>query len=121
MKPNRMTSALLAAALALTAASASAGDYNSSRRGGGYHHVKTRPSIGYTNPVTRIRGVGTFASSSWAFNLDRLGDSIRDFPIGGPQLAPRAKVIDVESDIGLLAPRNACSYEAGVCVIRGDR
>ena len=123
MTPNQITSTLLAAILlALPACSAPAGDYNSSHRHGGYH-AKWRPSIGYTNPVSRIRGVGTFSSSSWAFNLDRVAGSIRDYRISGPQLAPKAKVIDVESEPpgGFFNPRNACSYEMGVCVIRGDR
>ncbi len=41
----------------------------------------------------------------------------------GPSIAPKARIIDVTeaSAQGNFEPVNGCSYEAGVCVIRGER
>lgn len=44
-------------------------------------------------------------------------------PPAGPYIAPKAKIIDVAetSGQGNFNPVNGCSYEMGVCVIRGER
>lgn len=41
----------------------------------------------------------------------------------GPYLAPKTKIIDVAEATaqGNFAPVNGCSYEMGVCVIRGEK
>lgn len=126
MMPKKTRFLLLFTAIAVASPqiSSAEGGYNSSRHGGGYHHFKPRPSGGYTNPVSRIRGVGTFSSSSWALDLDRLLEgSVTRYLSAGPELAPKAKIIHVDSTLSAKSwePRNACSYEAGVCVIRGGQ
>jgi hypothetical protein len=60
---------------------------------------------------------GTYAGSSYAYNADGGtyvgGDDYGFYPVqSADRLAPKAKVTDVA------AQGNACSYEAGVCVIR---
>lgn len=108
--------AVAAALLIAAAAPASAGDgWSSSTRGFGHqHHQRFGPTVGYTTPVTRVAGVGTFSRSVWVLNRDHMGTSAT------PPLAPRAKIIDVDSAMrsGSTSPSSACSYEAGVCVIR---
>lgn len=79
--------------------------------GYGYHFYHKRgPSIGYTTPVSRIRGVGTFSRSVWA--ISRYDQAERS------ALAPLATIIHVDPST---FRSKACSYEAGVCVVRAER
>ncbi|MCJ8520200.1 hypothetical protein ABID21_003291 [Pseudorhizobium tarimense] len=79
--------------------------------GYGYHHYhKSRSPVGYTTPVARVREVGTFSRSVWA--ISRYEQAERS------ALAPLATIIHVDpSSFG----SSACSYEAGVCVVRAER
>jgi hypothetical protein len=97
---------------------------------GGYHGNRSRDVYG--NSISIIGGLGTYVG-----NLDVTRDRgngiyfMRDGYGWAPQaqdpaavLAPKAKIIDVEQAMASgnpFAPRNACSYENGVCVIRGGQ
>jgi len=88
--------------------------WNSSSRGYGHHHYQNAgPSVGYSSPVTDLRRIGTFSRSVWVIN--RNGSATP-----APILAPKATIIHVDSGLRLGGSANACSYEAGVCVIRGN-
>jgi hypothetical protein len=76
------------------------------------------------------RGLDTYAGSVQAYSIPGNGTYfVRDDGYW-PQperrsaaLAPKAKIIDVEQEMGgnAFASAKACSFEAGVCVIRGGR
>lgn len=77
----------------------------------GHGHPDSRKltrSIGYTSPVTRVRGVGTFSRSVWVINTTENVDR--------PRPAPKATIIKV--DDRYFRHSDPCSYESGVCVIR---
>lgn len=103
----------LLAAMALPVA-ASGNDWQNGYRGHGargYGHPDSRKfsrSIGYTTPVTHVRGVGTFSRSVWV--IHGIEKTSR------PQPAPIAKIIQV--DDRYFRRSDPCSYESGVCVIR---
>ncbi len=102
--------ASLAVAAAMAWPVAAADGWNSSYRGSDYqYHYRSGPFIGSTTPVSRLRGVGSFSRSVWVIDRDRLK---------APILAPKATILHVSSSFRLGALSNACSYEAGVCVIR---
>ena len=103
----------LAVAAAVAWPVAAADGWNNSYRGSGYqYHYRSGPFIGSTTPVSRLRGVGTFSRSVWVIDRNRL--KARQAPV----LAPKATIIHVSSGLKLGGLSNACSYEAGVCVIR---
>src|SRR3546814_657910 len=109
-----VASTFLSAFVVATAWSAVVGNsWNSSSHGYGQHHIRTMPSIGYTSPVTRLRG-SSFSRSVWVINSDRAKTA------ANPILAPKATIIHVGSDAQLRGSlrQDACAYEAGVCVIR---
>jgi hypothetical protein len=97
---------------------------------GGHHGRRSRDVYG--NSISIIGGIGTYVGdidvtrdrgNGIYFMRDSYGWGPQA-PEQGPALAPRAKIIDVEQAMAsgnAFAPRNACSYENGVCVIRGDR
>ncbi len=62
-----------------------------------------------------IPGLGTFAGGFAAVRVKGVGNYIMVSGNRGvdaqPLLAPKARIIDVQGE-------NACSYEAGVCVVR---
>lgn len=66
---------------------------------------------------------GTVSGSTFFYvDGDRTVYSTFATPVSGrPRLAPKAKVIDVTEELveGSFKPVNGCSYEMGVCVIRG--
>lgn len=85
-------------------------------------------------PPNRTAEGGSFASSSYSDSFsgssfvyidgERAAYSIvATQPQAGPYIAPKAKIIDVTeaSAQGNFNPVNGCSYEMGVCVIRGER
>ena len=101
------------AAMALPVA-ASGNDWQNDYRGHGargHGHPDSRKfsrSIGYTTPVTHVRGVGTFSRSVWVIHgIEKMSR---------PQPAPIAKIIQV--DDRYFHRSDPCSYESGVCVIR---
>ena len=100
--------------LVLTALPAHADSKSWGKRFIGYgihHHYDRshhRPSIGYTSPARQHRGIGTFSRSVWVSSR---------FPADErPQFAPLAIIIHVSPPGSFRS--TACSYEAGVCVIR---
>ncbi|MCF6368849.1 hypothetical protein [Rhizobium halophilum] len=106
----------LASAVALAAAyPVFAGNgWNSSSHGFGYRHYDGGgSSVGYSGPVTHVRRVGTFSRSVWVFHRDRAR-------VPAPVLAPKATITHVDSNLRVQGAASACSYEAGVCVIRGN-
>ncbi len=112
-------------------------------RGHGYHRVensrwdrqgdgrRNRPAeidrIGatYANSVSSLRRMGDFYGGAIeAYGLRGLGRYFsRDYWPGmtrSVMLAPKAKIIDVEKEMGGNAfASQACAFEAGVCIIRG--
>lgn len=75
------------------------------------HFQKSAPSIGYTSPVRRLHGVGTFSRSVWAISSTESASA--------REPAPRATIIEV--DDYYFNRFDPCSYEERVCVIRGGR
>nr|WP_325265509.1 hypothetical protein [uncultured Rhizobium sp.] len=76
------------------------------------------------------RGIDTYAGSIQAYSVPGNGTYFVRDDIYWPQqerrslaLAPKAKVIDVAQEMGgnAVASNKSCSFEAGVCVIRGGR
>jgi hypothetical protein len=76
------------------------------------------------------RGLDTYAGSVQAYSIPGNGTYFVRDDVYWPQqerrsasLAPKAKIIDVEQEMGgnAFASSKACSFEAGVCVIRGGR
>ncbi|MBW6423928.1 hypothetical protein KX729_20920 [Rhizobium sp. XQZ8] len=148
MIANRMKPVFVAAAVfAALSTVAIAGDRPENRwgdRGHGYHRVensrwdrqgdgrRNRPAeidrMGaiYANSVSHIRRMGDFYGGAIeAYGLRGLGRYFsRDYwPAGGARqvmLAPKAKIIDVDKEMGGNAfASQACAFEAGVCIIRG--
>lgn len=77
----------------------------------GHGHTDSRKftqPIGYTTPVTRVRGVGTFSRSVWVIHSEGTLDRLLS--------APKATIIKV--DDRYFRRSDPCSYESGVCVIR---
>lgn len=84
--------------------------------------------IGIDGLPSVVEGVGTFAGGLSAVRIPGNGLYIasnvplgRDRGTGGR--APRAKIISIGEDVAQnrFLPREACEYEAGVCIIRGSR
>lgn len=115
MSGTRIIGKAFAVGLLMAAASpVSAGDgWHGSSRGFDHHH-HVMPTVGYTTPVTRVAGVGTFSRSVWAISREDMGNP------PGASFAPKASIIHVDGKMrsGSASPSSACSYEAGVCVIR---
>jgi hypothetical protein len=114
-----------------------------------YHYVENRrwdrQGDGRRNRPAEIRRANGYAAGSIVRRQQiggYYGGSIEAYPVRGngvyslgdneywpaspaprAYLAPRAKIIDVVGDMRArpLSGRNACSYEHGVCVIRGGR
>lgn len=109
----KVLSALASALLAASALPAPAGNKtwstgSSSYGFSNYHQRHYHPSIGYTTPVTRLRGAGLFSRSVWASG--GIAGASRS------QLQPLATIIHVKPPSTFRS--TACAYEAGVCVIR---
>lgn len=141
MTANRMKPVLLAAA-ALVAAFSSVADAGD-RRHHRHHRVENsrwdRQGDGRWNRPAEIDRMGSFASRSIrrVRQLDGFyGGSIQAYSVRGrgiyfvreadywplrderrTVLAPKAKIIDVEKEMG--GNVSACAFEAGVCIIRG--
>ena len=103
-----LSASMLLAAGASPAAAGSDGWKGGLRGYGHFHVARSGSAIGYTTPVLRVRGVGTFSRSVWTIGHWEASEL--------PRLAPKAKVILVDDKY--LARSGGCSYEAGVCVVR---
>jgi len=116
-------------------------------RGHGYHRVensrwdrqgdgrRNRPAeidrmgATYANSITRVRQLGGFYAGAIAAypvpgnGIYFLRDDDQYWPSrerASVTLAPRAKIIDVEKEMGgNVFASQACAFEAGVCIIRG--
>ncbi len=145
MTANRIRPVLLAAAalVAVFSSAADAGD----RRHHRHHRVENnrwdRQGDGRWNRPAEIDRMGRFASRSIRGFRPLggfYGGSIQAYSVRGhgvyflrdadywplrdqrrPALAPKAKIIDVEKEMGgnVFASQTACAFEAGVCIIRG--
>jgi hypothetical protein len=78
----------------------------------------------YTGTASFVRKLGIFSGALQARPIPDFGIHFSRYfsedywgQEGRVVLAPKAKIIDVDS--GLRGFGNACAYEAGVCVIRG--
>ncbi|MCL6707378.1 hypothetical protein M8R20_10235 [Pseudomonas sp. R2.Fl] len=106
------------AALAALASSSFAGEH--SRRhhhhhGGFAHHG--RAVVGGDGLPSVVPGLGTFAGSIAAVRVKGNGiyfASDISARKAAPYQAPKARIIEVSQE----NPQSACSFEAGVCVIR---
>lgn len=145
MIANRMKPVLAAAAvLAALSSVAFAGENRWGDRGHGYHRVennrwdrqgdgrRNRPAeidrmgAAYANSVSYVRRMGDFYGGGLeAYSLRGIGRYIYsdNWSSGAARqvvLAPKAKIIDVEKEMGGNAfASQACAFEAGVCIIRG--
>ncbi|HEY0122744.1 MAG TPA: hypothetical protein VGC14_13490 [Rhizobium sp.] len=123
----KATALVLAAAAVLSSVSALAGDYRREHRPFRHSGPHRLQEISWPQPQpARIvlmdrpyaASIGTYAGTTNIYRADDgtyvLGDGGYDRYPGrpAPRLKPRAKVIDVK------LAGDACSYEAGVCVIR---
>jgi hypothetical protein len=145
MTANRMKPVLVAAALAAALSSvASAGDRYGDRWDRDHRHRVENSRIdrqgdGRRNrsaeidrrensdgSITHVRRPGNFyGGTTEAYSIRGVGNYfLRDYmpasATGRVVLAPKAKIIDVEAEMdGNAFASRACSFEAGVCVIRG--
>lgn len=117
---------LLVLGVALVAGGASAGSYE---RQGERHHGRESSearkhqhrkdhNAAVASPgglPSIVPGVGTYSGAISAVQIKGVGNYFMvSGNLGaddGPVLAPKARIIEIEGD-------DACSYEAGVCVIR---
>ncbi|MDR6819459.1 hypothetical protein J2X76_004651 [Neorhizobium sp. 2083] len=136
MIANHMKPVFLAAALFATVASAADARDRWSDTAGSIYRIETNRDdpapegefyrIVYTGSASFVRRLGIFSGALQA-------PPPRDFGIyitrgywpgdaeGGATLAPKAKIIDVDGGLRghAFAADGACSFESGVCVIRG--
>jgi hypothetical protein len=116
-----MTTALV---LIMFTASALAGSSDSNYQRG--HRDRHHDYIGDNGLPSIIQGVGTFAGSLSAMRVRGNGtyvyaDGLRP-SFATHDIAPKAKIITVGEDFkGALSAHDGCSYESGVCVIRGGQ
>jgi hypothetical protein len=114
MTVYRFTLAGAAAIATIAISTASmAGDY---RQHG--HHNRSQGVIGGNGLPSVVPGVGTFAGSIAAVRIKGSGIYFYRDGAARPTVvsykAPKARIIEISED----APDAACSFEAGVCVIR---
>lgn len=82
------------------------------------HHNRPQAVIGGNGLPSVVPGVGTFAGNIAAVRIK--GNGIYFYRDGAARptvvsyKAPKARIIEISAD----APDAACSFEAGVCVIR---
>ncbi len=96
------------------------------RRDRGFN--RTQQVIGTDGLPSVVPGVGTFSGGISAMRIKGNGiffageRGLLNVPETSA-LAPTAKIISIDGDVASngFQPREACAYEAGVCVIRGSR
>ena len=87
-------------------------------RGHGHHQGRGQAVIGTNGLPSVIPGIGTFAGSISGLRIKGNGVFFAIDRTQKPQVvayrAPKAKIIEISAE----NPEEACSFEAGVCVIR---
>lgn len=82
------------------------------------HHGRSEAIIGSNGLPSVIPGIGTFAGSISGLRIKGNGVFFAINRDARPKVvayrAPKAKIIDISEE----SHENACSFEAGVCVIR---
>lgn len=85
-----------------------------------HHHGRTQAIIGTDGLPSVVPGIGTFSGGISALRIKGNGVFIAVDGGVAPQVidyrAPKAKIIEVSAE----NQDEACSFEAGVCVIRPD-
>ncbi len=107
----RNSAAMIAATIAIglfSQAASAADSFSRHHHQPSFHgwHIRSGNFYSNWNSVHHVRGVGTYVVSNGSYVSDP-GPCVVQAPSYG------AKIIDVASE------GNACSYENGVCVIRG--
>ncbi|QEE45589.1 hypothetical protein FVA81_13650 [Rhizobium sp. WL3] len=84
----------------------------------GHDHGRREAIIGSNGLPSVIPGIGTFAGSISGLRVKGNGVFFAIDRAPGPKVvtyrAPKAKIIEISAE----EPDEACSFEAGVCVIR---
>lgn len=105
----------IGAALMALASSSLAGEHGRRHHKGFAHH--DRAVVGGDGLPSVVPGLGTFAGSIAAVRVNNNGiyftSSVAARKVA-PYQAPKARIIEVSQE----NPGSACSFEAGVCVIR---
>ena len=119
MTVYRFTLAGAAAIATIAISTASmAGDYRHHGHHNRSHHNRSQAVIGGNGLPSVVPGVGTFAGSIAAVRIKGSGIYFYRDGAARPTVvsykAPKARIIEISED----APDAACSFEAGVCVIR---
>jgi len=87
-------------------------------RGHGHYHGGSEAVIGSNGLPSVIPGIGTFAGSISGLRIKGNGVFFAIDRNTKPKVvayrAPKAKIIEISAE----NPEEACSFEAGVCVIR---
>lgn len=114
MTVYRFALASVAAIATIAVSTASmAGDHRHHR-----HHHRSQAVIGGNGLPSVVPGVGTFAGNIAAVRIKGNGIYFYRDGTASPTVvsykAPKARIIEISED----APDAACSFEAGVCVIR---
>lgn len=101
--------------LIASAGIAAAGDWYGR---GDHHYGRAEAVIGSNGLPSVVPGIGTFAGSISAVRIKGNGVFFAIDRNTRPKVvayrAPKAKIIEISAD----NPEEACSFEAGVCVIR---
>ncbi|EKF61363.1 hypothetical protein QWE_02300 [Agrobacterium albertimagni AOL15] len=117
MLKYRLTTALAALLMTLPVGFAQAGDW-SGHHGRHAHHANRNAVIGSNGLPSVIPGIGTFSGSVSGLRIKGNGVFLAIDRGLRPQViayrAPKAKIIEITAE----NPDEACSFEAGVCVIR---
>lgn len=116
MLAYRLSLRVAAILIALIGATAHAGEGHRSHFGGDVRQSET--VIGGNGLPSVIPGIGTFTGSISALRIKGNGVFIaidrRSGPTSHRYQAPKARIIEISAE----NPEEACSFEAGVCVIR---
>lgn len=102
----------------LTVALGSAGGIAEAGDSYGHHHGRGEAVVGSNGLPSVIPGIGTFAGSISGLRIKGNGVFFAIDRATEPKVlayrAPKAKIIEISAE----NPDDACSFEAGVCVIR---
>ncbi|MDQ0420633.1 hypothetical protein J2045_001657 [Peteryoungia aggregata LMG 23059] len=113
MLKSRLALTALSVLLIGTSGVAQAGDHDQWNHRGQSHAI-----IGSNGLPSVIPGIGTFAGNVSALRIKGNGVFFAIDRTPGPKVvayrAPKAKIIEISAE----NPEEACSFEAGVCIIR---
>lgn len=111
-------SVLTAATLAITSFTTFAVAGERYEGGGYFHHGRGEAVIGGNGLPSVIPGIGTFTGNISGVRIKGNGVYLAIERNTRPKVlayrAPKAKIIDISEE----NPKETCSFEAGVCVIR---